>query len=110
MNKQKPTASEINHALHNYQNYKQWEIETDNKIREHKSARCDELIASLKHYQRMIKAVDDFIYWLEEPYKQMLRDKYINRFELKYISKKYGYNDSAIYKIIKRNIKKYIII
>ncbi len=69
----------------------------------------DKLIVASQYYNDMINEVESFINWVEEPYKQIIRDKYIHNFDDKYLLKKYHYTREAIRKIIIKLVDLYIL-
>lgn len=67
----------------------------------------DKLMLASDYYQVMIDEVDNFIKWVEEPYKQIIRDKYIHEFDNDFITKKYHLSKSNIHYNIDRCISNY---
>lgn len=67
----------------------------------------DELIVASKHYQTMIYEVQKFIDWLEEPYKQMAIDKYIEEMSDTKLEHKYNYSARGIRYIMDNLVSKY---
>ncbi len=131
------TVEELKHALINYHNIHKWwqvnsnrieaiinEMEGVKGIRYDKPMskgasknldqkqlqlieRKDKLIITNKHYEIQVMAVHDFIEWLEEPYKQIIIDKYFNDMNDTKLEHKHGYERSSVWHIVNRMINRY---
>lgn len=64
----------------------------------------DELIVSSKHYEKMVNEVYDFVEWLDEPYKSMIKDKYFKEISDTKLEKRYGYHRTQIWRIINNKV------
>mgnify|MGYP001095559103 CR=1 FL=1 len=66
------------------------------------------LEADLIYLKNRLKKVDDFVFFLDEPYKSVVRDKYIYGFSYEKVAIRNNFSGTAIYKIIDTKIRKYI--
>jgi hypothetical protein len=62
----------------------------------------------IDYYNLRIKEVHDFIEWLEEPYKSVVKDLYIHCFKYDKVAMRNNFSGTVVYKIIDKEIKKYI--
>lgn len=132
------TEAELKHALQYYRDIYRWWTENSNRIeaiindlegvkaiRTDKELekpqvtnrdpyildlieKKDKLIATSKHYEQMVSEVHDFIDWLDEPYKQMVIDKYFNEINDTKMELKYCYSRMQIWRIINYKVNDYI--
>ena len=131
------TVEELKHALINYNHINQWwEVNNDRiqciiyDMEDVKGIRFDseptnantdrqkklidliekkeKLILKNKYYFDVVNEVRDFIEWLDEPYRSIIIDKYLNELSDSKLELKHGYERSSIWHIVNRMIQKYI--